>query len=145
MLREVEEIGGPRVTILRPGPGSVEDDGGGDILSHVDRHIERIRVAEREADEGELVTGSGLAPVLAQELHGSANVTAPLFHLFIERPAQLLRLLDRRRCLAMVEVRGERHEARLRQPVAGQPDWLRQPPPLMQNDNPWPRSAIWRR
>src|SRR5438270_7299026 len=75
--------------------------------------------------------------VLAQNLHRSRDVAAPPLHIPIQRRAQRLRFLDCRGRLAAVEVGGERHEARFREPVTDLPKWLRQSPPGMQDQHPW--------
>ena len=75
--------------------------------------------------------------MLAQELHCRRDVAAPPLLLLIQRRAQRFRFLDRRGRLAVVEVGGERHEARLREPVADLPKRLRQSPPGMQDQHTW--------
>src|SRR2546421_6947028 len=81
--------------------------------------------------------------LLAQDLHRSRDVAAPPLHISIQRGAQPLRFLDRRGRLAAVEVGGERHEARFREPVADVPKRLRQSPPGMQDQHPWSAAMLW--
>src|SRR5690348_5918431 len=45
----------------------------------------------------------------------------------------------------MKEIRGERHEARRREPVTRLTEWRGQPPPFMQHDDPRPHAGIRRR
>src|SRR2546428_13733148 len=75
--------------------------------------------------------------VLTQELHRCCDVAAHSLHILIQGLDQRFRFLDRRGRLAMVEVWGQRHEARLRESVADLPERLRQSPPGMQDQHPW--------
>src|SRR5262249_6992423 len=83
--------------------------------------------------------------VLAQESHRARDVATPLLHLLVQRRAQDFRFLDLRGCLAAIQVRSERDEASLREPVAGLAKWLCQPPPLVQHNDAWPAAALRRR
>src|SRR5437667_8622174 len=80
--------------------------------------------------------------VLAQELHCPHDVAAHPLQIAIQRLAQRLRFLDRRGRLAAVEVGGERHKARLREPVANLPKRLRQSPPRMQDQHTWSAAML---
>src|SRR5205823_1956748 len=80
--------------------------------------------------------------VLAQDLHRSRDVAAPALNIPIQHLAQSFGFLDRRGHLAAVEVGGERHEARLREPVADSPKRLRQSPPCMQYQHPWSAAML---
>src|SRR5216684_1810132 len=139
ILREVAEVGGLRSAIVQSGVGVIKGHDGGDLLGQGNGHVERVGASQREADEGELaatVRQMGRS-VLAQNLHRSRDVAAPPLHIAIQRRAQRLRFLDRRGRLAAIEVGGERHEARFREPVADLPKRLRQSPPRMQDQHPW--------
>src|SRR5438270_1285181 len=139
MLREVAEVGGRSSAIVRFGPGGIKGHDCGNLFGQIDGHVERVVASQREADESEFAATVRLMcrSVLAQELHCPRDVAAPPLHIPIQRRAQRLRFLDRRGRLAVVEVGGERHEARFREPVADAPKWLRQSPPCMQDHYTW--------
>src|SRR5947208_1202019 len=139
ILREVAEVVGRSVAIVRSGVGVIKGHDCGDLLGQGDGHVERVGASQREADEGELAaTVRQLGRiVLAQDLHRPRDVAAPPLHIPIQRLTQRLRFLDRRGRLAAVEVWGERHEARFREPVADLPKRLCQSPPGMQDQHPW--------
>ena len=80
--------------------------------------------------------------MLAQELQRAHNVAAPALHIPIQFRAQRFGLLDRRGRLATGEVRGKRHKPHLCEPVAGLLKRLRQPPPLVQHQDPWPFATL---
>src|SRR5216683_3285668 len=144
ILREVAEVCGRSSAIVRSGVGGIKGHDCGDLLSQGDGQVERVGASQREADEGELaaiVRQMGRS-VLAQDLHRSRDVGAHPLHILVQRLDQHLRFLDRRGRLAMVEVGGERHETRLREPVADVPKRLRQSPPRMQDQHPWSAAML---
>src|SRR5712692_3020520 len=144
ILREVAEVGGLRAAKVQSGVGVIKGHDCSDLLGHSDGQVERVGASQREADEGELaatVRQMGRI-VLAQDLHRSRDVAAHPLHIPIQRRAQRLRFLDRGGRLAVVEVGGQRHKARLREPVADLPKRLRQSPPRMQNHHPWSTAML---
>src|SRR2546423_810564 len=139
ILREVAEVGGRSSAIVQSGVGVIKGHDCGDLLGQGDGHVERVGASQREADEGELAaTVRQLGRiVLAPDLHRPRDVAAPPLHIPIHRLPHRWRSLDRRGRLAAVEVWGERHEARFREPVADLPKRLCQSPPGMQDQHPW--------
>ena len=89
-----------------------------ELISEIDKQ-EREK-AERPAP----IRRDGRA-VLAQEPQRARDVAAPLLWLLIQRGAQRFSFLDRVSRLAAIEVRSERDEAGLREPVAGLAERLR--------------------
>src|SRR2546421_5938046 len=139
LLREVAEVGGRSSAKVQSGVGGIKGHDDGDLLGQGDGHVERVGASQREAGEGELaatVRQMGRS-VLAQDPHRLRDVAAHPLHITIQRLAQRLRFLDRRGRLATVEVGGERHEARFREPVADLPKRLCQSPPGMQDQHSW--------
>src|SRR5258708_4586311 len=144
ILREVAEVGGRSSAIVQSGVGVVKGHDGGDLLGQGDGHVQRVGASQREADEGELAATARqmYRSVLAQDLHCPRDVAAPPLHILIQRLPQRLRFLDGGGRLAVVEVGGERHEARFREPVADVPKRLRQSPPGMQDQHPWSAAML---
>src|SRR5215470_8085456 len=144
ILREMAEIGGLCAAIVRSGIGGIKDHDGSDLFSQIDRRVQRVGPSQREADEGELAVTPRLVCCipLAQELYRPRDVTAHPLLLLIQRRGQRFRFLDRRGCLALIEVGSERHETRLRESVTDLSKWLRQPPPGMQDHHTRPAAML---
>src|SRR5205823_4355184 len=79
MLREVAEVCGLRVVIVKSRVGVIKGHDCGNLLGQSDGHVERVGASQREADEGELATSVRQMgrSVLAQDLHCSRDVAVP--------------------------------------------------------------------